>query len=144
MDFDFPIPHSFTLFEQEAIINADQAAKVIELIGDDCWALWVENASCDRHVYVNSYTTRYARGNCNNMENTQYIKNLNYEMEQFARDLIFAERRKFVGFLRPGYTVHMVFGFNTFEHVVLTKKEDNSFILNRYMTGSLRPAKLFE
>jgi hypothetical protein len=144
MEFDFPIPHNFTLCEEETTITLDQATQVIELIGDDCWALWVENDKAERHVYVNSYTTRYARGNVNTMDSDKYIPNLNYEMEQFARDLIFAERKKFVATLRPGYTVHMVFGFNTFEHVILNKVTDKSFIFNRYMTGSLKPTKLFE
>ena len=144
MEFDFPIPHNFTLCEEETTITLDQATQVIELIGDDCWALWVENDKAERHVYVNSYTTRYARGNVNTMDSDKYIPNLNYEMEQFARDLIFAERKKFVATLRSGYTVHMVFGFNTFEHVILNKVTDKSFIFNRYMTGSLKPTKLFE
>jgi len=144
MDFDFPIPHNFTLCEEESTISFDQALQVMELLGDDCWALYIENKKGERHVYVNSYATRYTRGNVNNTESDKYVPNLMYEMEQFCRDQVFAERKKFIGTLRAGYMIHMVFGFNTFEHIVLEKVDEKKFLFNRYMTGSLKPTKLFE
>jgi hypothetical protein len=48
MDFDYPIPHNFTLCEEESTISFDQALQVMELLGDDCWALWVENKKGER------------------------------------------------------------------------------------------------
>jgi len=142
MEFDFPIPHSFPLKEEDTSINTEQAIQVVQLVGHDCWAFYVETEVGERHVYINSYATRYARGNVNLTTSDKYIPNMPYEMEQFSRDCLFENSKKFIENLRTGYTVHLIFGYNSFEHVTLVRRDTTAFNLSSYTVGSLKPGKI--
>jgi len=139
MEFDFPIPHTFPLKEEEATITAEHAIDIIGLIGQDCWAFYTENDKTQYHVFMNSYATRYARGNANLTTSPNYVFNMAYEMEQFSRDCIFENRKKFIETLAIDVTVHMIFGYNTFEHIILKKVDANAYEITRYTMGSLKP-----
>jgi len=143
MEFDFPIPHTYPLKEEDTMISTEQAIDVIGLIGQDCWAFYTENDKNERHVFMNGYATRYARGNSNVITSSKYIFNMVYEMEQFSRDCIYENRKKFIETLATGIVVHMIFGYNTFEHITLKKLESNKYEIMRYTVGSLKPGSIF-